>query len=309
MTTEIEKRLLAIREQMESQDRSQAVEVLEPEFPEKLKIAEKESDYFDRLFLPSLLSVSWLPRQGSKIEKHERAYGSLSIIVSSGHRRGLEPLYLPTGLIPRRVLVALTTRAVQTQSRFVDCSSISELLSEMNLSINGVQIKRIQKQLIQLSRARIEIVFNWRDHTTGKDQEVFYDGSIFKKLNADVEPTGQGRLIPNVIEFDEVFFDKVLKNHSVPYSKQLYKCSSSLAHDVFLWLQKRDYDLNGDRLALSYDQMASQFASGKTQPGRFRQRFKEAVREVSSLLGVDVTLERKQIVLNSGKGKQQKLIQ
>jgi|TARA_R110001592_G_C13179703_1_gene750722 hypothetical protein len=293
---------------MEIQDKDQAVEILEPEFSETIKIAEKETELFDRLFLPSLLSASWLPRQGSKVEKHERAYGSLSIIVSCGHRRGLEPLYLPTGLIPRRVLVALTTKAVQTQSRFVDCSSISELLSEMNLSINGVQIKRIQKQLIQLSRSRIEIVFKWRDYRTGKDQEVFYDGSIFKKLSVNVEPSKQGRMIPNVIEFDETFFNKVLKNHSVPYSKELYNCSSSLSHDVFLWLQRRDYDLGGERLALSYEQMASQFASGKTQAGRFRQRFKEAVKEVSGLLNLDVSLERKQIVLNSGKSKQHKLI-
>ena len=138
---------------MEIQDKDQAVEILEPEFSETIKIAEKETELFDRLFLPSLLSASWLPRQGSKVEKHERAYGSLSIIV---------------------------------------CSSISELLSEMNLSINGVQIKRIQKQLIQLSRSRIEIVFKWRDYRTGKDQEVFYDGSIFKKLSVNVEPSKQG---------------------------------------------------------------------------------------------------------------------
>ena len=312
MTTDIEKRLLELRKQaiqLREQEKASQVEVLSPQydlFPsdevDETKIAEKEVEVFDRLFLPSLLSSAWLPRQGSKVMKHERAYGNLSIIVSTGYKRGLEPLYVPTGLIPRRILTALTTRAILTKSRFVDVSSISALLSDMNLSINGNQIKRVQKQLIQLARSRVEILFTYRD-AQGKQREVFYDGNIFRRLNAEVEETGQGRLVPNVIEFDQHFYERVLHGHAVPYSQELYLCNSSLTHDVFLWLERRMFDKHAGEISISYDSLWRQFGSGSTMTGMFKKRVKESIGEVSKLLNLNVEVRRKDVLLKDSVNK------
>jgi hypothetical protein len=313
LVSEIERRLLELRKAaktLREEDEAQEIEILKPQmglFPAKEKretrIAEKEGEIFDRLFLPSLLSAAWLPRQGSKVEKHERAYGNLSIIVSTGYRRGLDPVYVPTGLIPRRILSALTTKAILTRSRFVDVSSISALLSEMNLSINGNQIKRVQKQMIQLARARVEILFSYRDHQ-GKNREVFYDGAIFRRLSAEIEETGQGRLIPNIIEFDPHFYSKVLDGHAVPYSKELYQCNSSLTHDVFLWLERRIYDLKkSDHVSISYENLWVQFGSGKEMNGMFRKRIKESISEVSKLLNLNISVRRKDVLLRAGTNK------
>ena len=158
LTTDIEKRLLALQKQVRAANlavKPAEVTVLEPSFPKtEAEVLAKESEFFEKLFLPSLLSAAWLPRQGSRVMKHERAYGNLSIIVSTGYRKGLKPIYLPTGIIPRRILSALTTKAVVTQSRFVDVSSISALLKDMNLAINGPQIKRVQKCWDRRDRSR-----------------------------------------------------------------------------------------------------------------------------------------------------------
>ena len=305
MTTDIEKRLLALQKQVRAANLSvkpAEVTVLEPSFPKtEAEVLAKESEFFEKLFLPSLLSAAWLPRQGSRVMKHERAYGNLSIIVSTGYRKGLKPIYLPTGIIPRRILSALTTKAVVTQSRFVDVSSISALLKDMNLAINGPQIKRVQKQVLQLARSRVEINFTYRDPDSEKEKVVFFDGAIFRRLDAEIEETGQGRLIPNVIEFDPRFYELVLKGHAVPYSKQLYECSSSLTHDVFLWMERRFYNSDENEVNIHYPMLWKQFGGGKSMTGVFKQRIKESMKEVSKLLKMKVHLGKKSVTLHAPK--------
>ena len=133
---------------------------------------------------------------------------------------------------------------------------------------------------------------------------MFFDGAIFRRLDAEIEETGQGRLIPNVIEFDPRFYELVLKGHAVPYSKQLYECSSSLTHDVFLWLERRMFNFEPNEVSISYPALWKQFGSGKSMNGVFKKRLKESIQEASKLLELNVSVRKKDVLLRPVKQKQ-----
>ena len=78
------------------------------------------------VFLPLAIQSAWMPRQGSP-ETYIRRFRSSTIVSSQGYTRSGRPVGLCSGLMSRRILLSLVTRATMEKSRLIKVPSIKEL--------------------------------------------------------------------------------------------------------------------------------------------------------------------------------------
>ena len=224
-------------------------------------------------FLPLLLTESWLPLRGNPI-KFQRENRGVRITAATDYYSNGNPIGLPSGLLARRILLALVSRSVIAKDRTIDVASVSELLRESGLGKSGTSSRRIQKTLFQMFMVNVKIWGKTTIHT----------GQMFDCLDLDVEETIQEKFsfIPEKVVFNERFYKSVIEGRSYPFlTEDILKATGALEHDVLLWLLNRQTSVNRKQAQfIGYGLLYKQFGQPSQSFKHFKSDFKKLMRVI-----------------------------
>jgi len=241
-----------------------------PEEERVIKIPERHRSMF---FLPLLLTESWLPLRGEHTH-FQRINRGVRISSSTDYYENGDPIGIPSGLLARRILLALVSRSVIERSPSIDVRSVSELLRESGLSKSNRQSKRIQKTLFQLFMVNVKI---W-------GTETIHSGQMFECLDLDIEETKQERFsfIPDRVVFRDKFYKDVIEGRSYPFlTEDILKASGALEHDVLLWLLNRQTTISKKSAKfIGYGLLYNQFGQPNQTFRHFKSDFRKLVRVI-----------------------------
>tara|TARA_Y100001937_G_C7132232_1_gene338179 strand:- start:3576 stop:4553 length:978 start_codon:yes stop_codon:yes gene_type:complete len=254
----------------------------------------------DKVVLPWLLQSSWLPSQGAP-DTHVRSFGNLSIVSQGAMLPTGQNIGLPSGLIARRILLALTTIARRKKSKTIEVPSISWLLNWTQLKNSGRQHKQIQRNLFRMALMSTNIFIAPRD----KDEPYeVHSGRVFDSLSVQVVDTEQETFsfIPKHVSFTDRFYERVIEKHPVAYDAEtIFSAPSPFVHDIMLWLVHRQTDEKlrhrKDGLFLTYENLLPQFGRKDENIRKFRARMRKALNYIKANYETGVELGRGGVII------------
>lgn len=246
-----------------------------------VSIGDHESDQID--FQHSALCQVGFPRRRTGARSFERRNGRVSVRLEAG------VLYdgvswvehpLPYGVVPRLVMVYLSSQAVRTRRREIELgSSVRQFLAQLGLSTSGGPrggYAALRRQMEALAACRMSIGM------ASEDRIVTIDAKPVRRFEAWLKTGGdQHMLWPGVLELSQEFYDTLIE-HAVPLDPRALSAlkHSSLALDIYAWLAHRLRRVNtpsGVKLSWRnlYEQFGQEYASGKD----FKRQFRLAMRQ------------------------------
>ena len=234
------------------------------------------------MFLPLLLTESYMPLRGNHIF-YERFNRGIKISSATHYYAKDKPVFIPSGLLARRILIALVSKAVQEKSREINVKSVSELLRDSGLGKSGKQSKRIQKTLFQMFMTQVKM-WDYRNVKPGDAPKKIHNGVIFEELDIDVQKSNQEKFsfIPDRVAFDERFYRDVIDGKSLPFlTEDILKASGALEHDVLLWLLNRQTRVSKRSAEfIGYGLLYHQFGQPNQSFKNFKSEFKSLMRKI-----------------------------
>jgi len=230
------------------------------------------------LSLPLVIQESLLPRRSGASVFHRR-YGSTDITLSGGVSRG-KRLPLPSGVISRRLLYWAITTARYNQSPKILCDGSPKFLENLNLSANAKRRRDLKIQLKRLVHTSITIEeFGRYGESFSLDLVPLFDSMDF--LHDD---TDQLRLFQSSIKFSDKFYNEIERLPHQPINQDaLFSLDSPLAMDIYLWAQRRTYNLKRDT-TISWNLLYHQFKRPEETKPSFRRSFSKALDVVQSVM-------------------------
>lgn len=180
------------------------------------------------------------PRSKTDAREFERRSGNALLKLKAGEiYNGLDlvPQPLPYGAIPRLVLIAAITRAVQQKTRTIELGrSMSESLRNLGLADTGAaHWRNVVKQ--QQALASVDMVLGYMLNGEAKTVKAPPFDEITAWVHKDERQTS---LFPSQIVLSEKFFN-ALESHSVPLDVRAVRALGRypMALDVYTWLAHR----------------------------------------------------------------------
>lgn len=193
-------------------------------------------------FLHSCLCQVGLPRRRVASRYFERHSGHVSVRLDAGALfNGIEFVEqpLPYGVIPRLVMVHVSSEAVRTRNRSIAIGdSMRQFLGVLGISTSGGErggYTAFKRQMEALAACRMTLGM----HADGR--VVTVDAKPIDRFEAWLQVDGTQRsLWPGVIELSERFYS-TLAEHAVPLDYRALAAlrHSALALDVYSWLAHR----------------------------------------------------------------------
>lgn len=217
-------------------------------------------------YTPILIQCT-LPHSDPKTRDWVKTNGDVSLIISSGVDKNLEPYGIPYGSFPRLVLAYIITRVIETgEQRIALASHFSGFLREIGYTGNhkgaGVKGQRVRSQLLRLLRASITFEGNRDGHLAVQDVKV----APRFELWWDYKNPEQESLFGSYIDISEDFRQAILCA-PVPLRTDILKAlrKSPLALDVYMWTSYRLFIMHAtgqEAIGLGYGRLQEQFGTG-----------------------------------------------
>jgi len=239
-------------------------------------------------YLTSLLAQLNLPyKDPGDLGVWTRQNGNLTLLVEPGRRRGEDgeyhPIY-PYGIMPRLVLIWISSRAVQTRSPVLELGrSLTDFMRELGLKPTGGKngtITRLRDQMERLLKARLSVeVKDGDDRDTAAQISVALRWDLFWGKDETQDP-----LLPSTIQLSTDFFNEIIQ-HPVPLNMAALSAlrGSPMRLDIYSWLTWRMSKLHRPTV-IPWPSLMLQFGSNlaATRQGRqqFRRDFERHLREV-----------------------------
>lgn len=228
-------------------------------------------------YLGRVLVQTTLPHSRPQEATWERSNGRFTLTLMANPRVGL-----PYGVIPRLVLVWLSTEAQRLGSREIVLGhSLSEFLEQLQLGRTGGKkgdIPRLQNQLDRLFSTAIFARWDNDDvgHHRGAGMVVADDHELFW----DPKRPEQGALWQSSVVLSERFFREVTE-HGIPLDLAVVRAvrRSPLALDAYAWLTYRLPFLKRAE-TVPWASLAAQFGGEYKLVRQFRAKFEVALRAV-----------------------------
>lgn len=232
-------------------------------------------------FQHSALCQVGLPRRRTESRVFERRNGRVSVRLEAGvlydGREWIEHP-LPYGVIPRLVLVYLSSEAVRTRQREIELGdSVRRFLERLGVSTSGGPrggYAALRRQMDALAACRMSIGL------TVDDRVVTTDAKPIRRFEAWLrEDGGQRTLWPGVLELSDDFYGTLVE-HAVPLDPRALEAlrHSALALDVYAWLAHRLRRVAGGT-KLSWRNLYEQFGQEYTNSKDFKKQFRVALRQ------------------------------
>lgn len=235
-------------------------------------------------FLHTVMCQVGMPRRATDARTFERHSGPFSVLLEAGRlwngREWVEQP-LPSGTIPRLVMVHLSSEAVRTRSRRIELGdSLRQFLQMLGLQTNGGQrggYTGFHRQMNALAACRLLIGME----KAGK--VVTVDAKPIKRFEAWLQQDEkQPTLWPGVLELSPEFYE-TLTEHAVPLD---YRALSALKHsalalDIYTWLAHRLWRIARPQgNMLSWTNLREQFGQEYRNPKDFKKEFREVLKQV-----------------------------
>jgi hypothetical protein len=220
------------------------------------------------------------PRSKTDEREFERRSGNALLRLKAGEvYNGLDLVNqpLPYGAIPRLVMIAAVTRAVQERTREIELGrSMSESLRKLGLADTGAaHWRNVVKQ--QTALAAVEMVLGYTVNGMHKTVKA----PPFDEITAWAHrEERQSTLFPSVITLSERFYN-ALEAHAVPLDARAVRALGRypLALDVYTWLAHRLCRVRnnqGDRIP--WMKLREQFGSELSDQKKFKQMMRSALK-------------------------------
>jgi len=220
------------------------------------------------------------PRSKTDAREFERRSGSALLKLKAGEiYNGLDFVEqpLPYGAIPRLVMIAAITKAIQQQTRTIELGrSMSESLRNLGLADTGAaHWRNVVKQ--QQALAAVDMVLGYMQNGEAKTVKAPPFDEISAWVHRDER---QATLFPSQVVLSERFFN-ALGSHSVPLDVRAVRALGRypMALDVYTWLAHRLCRVRsnqGDRI--SWMALRQQFGQEIGDQKDFKKKMREALR-------------------------------
>lgn len=235
-------------------------------------------------FLHSVLCQAGLPRRRTEARAFERRSGHMSTLLEAGKLFDGESFVdqpLPYGVIPRLIMVHLSTEAVRTQQRSIEVGeSVRRFLQTLGVSTSGGKrggYTALRRQLHALAACRMTLGMQ------AHGRAITVDTRPIQRFEAWVSHERANRTLwPGVLELSEGFFS-TLTQHAVPLDSRALAAlrHSSLALDLYAWLAHRLYRVRAvGGVKLSWWNLYEQFGQEYGCSRDFKREARRALRQV-----------------------------
>ena len=223
------------------------------------------------------------PRSKTDAPQFTRTSGTTSLLLQAGKLwtgMSWEDRPLPYGSVPRLMMIAITTRAIQQKTRTIELGrSMSESLRELGLADTGAtHWRRVRHQAECLSAMNMTLgyVTNGQAETLSAKPVKKFEAWVHR--NAD-----QLTLIPSEVELSADFYE-ALEGASVPLDVRAVRALSKhpMALDVYTWLAHRLCRVRGpagDRIP--WLKLREQFGQEIGDQKEFKKQMKLALRKAA----------------------------
>ena len=184
---------------------------------------------------------------------------------------------MPYGAIPRLVLIAAITKAVQSNTRTIELGrSMSESLRNLGMADTGAaHWRNVVKQ--QQALASVDMVLGYMLNGEAKTVKAPPFDEVTAWVHKDERQTS---LFPSQIVLSEKFFN-ALEAHSVPLDVRAVRALGRypMALDVYTWLAHRlcrVRSAQGDRV--SWMALREQFGQEISDQKKFKQMMRDALK-------------------------------
>lgn len=243
----------------------------------------------NRGYLARELVQCTLPHRDPKTDVYIRTDGKYRLMIESGTNiRTGEKFGLPSGTLPRLLMLYVNTEAVRKQGREDELmvsfgNTMNEFLRNVgcNPATGGGKrgdAARIREQHTRLFNARF--TFAQIDGSELFGSEIRKPMEIAQEIRTfwDYRHPEQGTLWESFIVLTREFHAALIAN-PVPYDFDHLKAlkRSSLAIDLYCWLTYRLYRANNDGFTVPYKALFQQFGTGYTRMDNFKAALAEAL--------------------------------
>ena len=235
-------------------------------------------------FLHTVLCHLGPPRRRTDSQLFERRSGRISVrfeagALYDGERWVEQPL--PYGVIPRLLMVHLSSEAVRTRQRTIGLGgSVRGFLAAIGVSTSGGPrggYAALRRQLLALAACHITIGMHEGHRATTVDAKPI------KRFEAWLrQGSNQRHLWPASIELSEAFYDTLIA-HAVPLDHRALAAlkHSALALDIYTWFAHRLCRVrNPQGVMLSWTNLRDQFGQEYGVAKDFKKAFRRSLRQV-----------------------------
>lgn len=221
-------------------------------------------------FTYSGFCLTGLPHRDPRNETWRRDGHRITLIIESGKNRLGNPCGIPYGSTARMILLYLQTRALQSNSRYVEIGrSMNSWLDHMGLPIGGKTYRQVREQSSRISACHLTFFY---DRQGGG--EVRHNGAFVENaLQLSKSLPEQEEIWQDTVELNEKFF-RALKEHPVPLLDVAIRQISgkSLALDIYIWLAYRLHRLDKPT-SIFWPALYGQFGAGIKALKHFKPEF------------------------------------
>lgn len=221
------------------------------------------------------------PRSKTDAREFERSSGNASLLLEAGKLwtgEGWQPQPLPYGSIPRLMMIAITTSAIQQKSCQIELGrSMSDSLRQLGLADTGAtHWRRVRAQACALSAMNMKLGYR-----NAEGQPKTIDAKPIDEFEAWVhKDEKQLTLMPSMVELSPKFF-AALEGASVPLDVRAVRALGKypLALDVYTWLSHRlcrVKNRQGDRIP--WLALREQFGREISDHKKFKQMMRDALK-------------------------------
>lgn len=259
------------------------------------------------------------PRSKTEAREFERTSGTSSLLLQAGSiwtGSAWEARPLPYGSIPRLMMIAIITRALQHKTRVIELGrSMSESLRELGLASTGAtHWRRVRHQAESLAAMNMTLGY------VSQGKAATLSAKPVKKFDAWVHRDEQQlTLTPSEVELSADFYE-ALAGASVPLDIRAVRALGKypMALDVYTWLAHRLCRVRsnqGDRI--SWVSLREQFGQEIGDQKDFKRLMRDALKRAQlvypaarldtwgsglTLLPSPPPVERTSVMLSLGRG-------
>lgn len=199
---------------------------------------------------------------------------------------------LPYGIIPRLLMIWVTTEAVRTKQRkLVLGNSLSEFMEKLDMAPTGGRwgsITRLRDQMNRLFQSSIAYSFN--DETLDEGEAMLLSKKY--KFFWDHKNPNQRGLFESFILLDQDFFNEII-SRPVPLNMEAIAAlrKSPLGLDLYVWLTYRVSFLK-KKQPISWSSFQKQFGSNYSDQKEFTRKAKRQIEKILALypdLNIDLS--------------------
>jgi len=240
---------------------------------------------------------------GLPVTEYVRKNGKATLTIMTPSAYG----GIPFGVVPRQLLMWLTTEAVKTKSKEIFLGkSLTAFLKELGIKPTGGKegsLGRIEKQSKRLFNSFISYKEEKDDGEECKNLNITTANKSFAFWDTGGRATWESHII-----LDTDFYQSIIDN-PVPIDKRAIRAlaGNSFALDMYCWLTWRMFSVKKyTRIPWEYLQL--QFGAGYKDLRAFRRRFAEVLSQVLAVYPVNVSVEKEALILQPSGTSVRKLL-